>query len=344
MHMKAGWAGVFLAAVMVLVLTAPAVAQDEQPEIGVWKRDFEIGVNVLQSSYSQNWNGGEKGSIVWAGIFNGNMEKHLSEKTFWRNTLKLAYGQTHNQERNADGSLYWKRPDKTNDLIDFESIMIRTLDGYIDPFVAFNFTSMFEDLTDTDQRALKFNPMTFKETVGLSREFIGEENRSLLMRLGAAFIQNSREYFPNAFPDLTTEKVSSTELAAELVTHYKAKTMNDKVDWESKLTLSLPFVYSGKSVFEDDLSQAQLSVLPDDIANFTTVMDVDWENTFATQLTSLLGVKFFVRWVYDKYDNTVGPVVDDSGNLVNEATVQQAIRKAGQFQQTLALAFSYKFN
>ena len=55
-------------------------------------------------------------------------------------------------------------------------------------------------------------------------------------------------------------------------------------------------------------------------------------------------MKLFVRWVYDKYDNTVTPVVDDDGNLINEADVTQAIRLAGQFKQTLALGFGYTFN
>ncbi len=56
----------------------------------------------------------------------------------------------------------------------------------------------------------------------------------------------------------------------------------------------------------------------------------------------MISVKLFVRWVYDKYDNTVSPVVED-GNLVNAADVHKAIRKAGQFKQTMALGLTYKF-
>ena len=55
-------------------------------------------------------------------------------------------------------------------------------------------------------------------------------------------------------------------------------------------------------------------------------------------------MKLFLRWVYDKYDNTVKPVVDEDGGLVNEDDVHQAIRKGGQFKQTLALGFGYTFN
>jgi len=54
-------------------------------------------------------------------------------------------------------------------------------------------------------------------------------------------------------------------------------------------------------------------------------------------------VSLFLRWVYDKYDSTVSPVVED-GVLVNEADVHRAIRTAGQFKQTMALGFGYTFN
>jgi adenylosuccinate synthase len=32
---------------------------------------------------------------------------------------------------------------------------------------------------------------------------------------------------------------------------------------------------------------------------------------FTTNITRLISVKLFVRWVYDKYDNTVKPVYED---------------------------------
>jgi hypothetical protein len=50
-----------------------------------------------------------------------------------------------------------------------------------------------------------------------------------------------------------------------------------------------------------------------------------------------------VRWVYDKYDNSVKPALDASGNLTDPTGVEAAIRKAGQFKQTLALGLTYRF-
>lgn len=335
--------GVRLALAMVLVICGvlPVAAQDAAAPTG-WQKEIKVGLNLLQSSYSQNWNGGEKGSVVWNGNLDARFERQFSETANWRNTLKLAYGQTHQQERNDAGELFWQKPDKTDDIIDLESFFRWTMSSGWDPYAAVRFTSLFEDLTDAEGRALNFNPMTFKESVGISRKFIDTENRKLLTRLGVSFIQNSREYFLAPSPDDATESTTSSEVGAEWITEYKVGALNERVDWESTLSLSLPFSYSGKSIFEDGFNSA--APLPDDIASYTTTLDVDWENTFTANITKVISVKLFVRWVYDKYDNTVKPVVDDSNNLVNEADVRQAIRRAGQFKQTLALGFGYTFN
>ncbi len=323
-----------------LLVATSALAADEAP-IGVWRHKVDVSVNLLQSNYSDNWNGGDKGSVVWSGVIDANLEKQFSESMNWRNTLNLAYGQTHSQERDGSGNLYWKRPDKTTDNVEFESLLRWTTGGGWDPFVAFGFKSLFEDLTADPNRPLTLNPLEFKESVGISRQLIATDKRSLLVRLGAAFSQNSRKYYPNAAPDDATETVTSTEAAAEMITEYKVAALDGRVDWASKLTLSLPLDYSGKSVFEDDMVPD--GSLPDDIADYTTAMDVDFDNTFTTHVTKVISVVFAVRWVYDKYDNTVKPVVDDSGALTNADLVSRAIRKAGQFKQTMALGIGYSF-
>jgi hypothetical protein len=48
-------------------------------------------------------------------------------------------------------------------------------------------------------------------------------------------------------------------------------------------------------------------------------------------------------FIYDKYDNSVVPLVDDQGNLTNGDDVQAAVRKAGQFKQTLGISLSWSF-
>jgi len=339
------WGAVWLALVLLTGMAGVAAAQDEAdegPPIGVWQKEIGISLNILQSAYSNNWNGGDKGSAVWNGQFSARLEKQYTEKTNWRNILKLAYGQTHSQERNESGELYWKRPDKTDDIIDLESMFRWTLGKHWDPYVSFRFQSMFEDLSDMEERALTFNPLTFKESVGLSRTFFKQDERELMTRLGLALIQNSRKYFIAPSPVEDIQREATYEAAAEWITEYRVGALDGRVDWESKLSLILPFVYSGKSTFEDGFNT--VDPLPDDVASYSTTMDVDFENTFTANITKVISVKLYIRWVFDKFDNTVGPVVDENNDLVNEAAVHQAIRKAGQFKQTLALGFGYKWN
>ncbi len=342
------WLGGFaLIMILSISLVVPAMAEDEEKDlmIGIWQKDVTLGLNILQSSYSKNWNGGEKGSVVWTGNLDARFEKQFSEVSNWRNTLKLAYGQTHNQDFDGNNNLYWQKPDKTDDIIDFESLYRYTTKSGWDPFAAFNFTSMFEDLSDVHGRSQNFNPLTFKESIGVSRSWINTEKRQLMTRLGIAFIQNSRSFFTDDPLSLDTFSEGSSEVAAELITEYMVVgALDGKVDWESKLTLSQPFAYSGKSTFEDNLSVIASSALPSDIADYTTALDVDWENTFTANITSVISVKLFVRWVYDKYDNSVAPSLNEAGDgFANGADVGSAIRTAGQFKQTLALGFTYKF-
>ena len=339
------WGALGLAMVLVAGFAGVATAQDEAEEestIGFWQKEIDVSLNILQSSYTNNWNGGDKGSAVWNGQFNARLEKQFTEKTNWRNILKLAYGQTHSQERDANGDLYWKRPDKTDDIIDFDSMFRWTVGKNWDPYVSFHFQSMFEDLSDMEERALTFNPLTFKEAVGISRTFFKEDERELMTRVGVALIQNSRKYYIAPSPVEDIQRESTQEAAAEWITEYRVGALDGRVDWESKLSFILPFVYSSKSTFEDGFNT--IDPLPDDIAGYTTTVDVDFENTFTANITKVISVKLYLRWVFDKYDNSVGPVVDENNDLVNETAVHQAIRKSGQFKQTLALGFGYKWN
>jgi hypothetical protein len=334
---------VLLVAAITMSTVLPAwAAEKEETPIGVWQKEVKFGLNILQSSYSTNWNGGEKSSAVWTGTLDARYEKQFSKTSNWRNTLKLAYGQTHNQERDAQGKLFWKKPDKTEDIIDFESIYRWTTASGWDPYASFTFKSLFQDLTDIQGRELSFNPKSFKESFGVSRTFIKKEKQTLTSRVGVAFIQHSRKYFQDDLPSTATGSKSSNSVGIDWITDYKAIVLNDRVTWESKLTVTLPTTYSGEAAFKDGFNSVE--ALPDDIASYTTTVDTDWENTFTTNITKMISVQLYLRWVYDKYDNSVAPVVDDDGNLVNEADVQQAIRKAGQFKQTLALGIGYTFN
>jgi hypothetical protein len=319
-------------------------------EIGKFYPSLEGGINLTQSAYSDNWVGGDKGSIVWTAILNGLLENQLSEKVNWWNQLKLAFGQTHTQDVDANEprTRFWEKPEKSTDLIDYETIFRFTLDGPLDPFVAGRFESQFQDASDPLGRNLVLNPLRFKEGVGVARKFIDEEERQLLSRLGFSLRQGVRRIFVSSTDPMNTdtETESETDGGIEWVTDYKTRILEDRVSWTSKLTVYQPVFYSGKSDLEDVAEDALRDVgLDPDVADFTTEIEFDFENIFTTQITKLISVNLYTRWLYDKYDNSVVPSVNDDGTIDEDgaASIRGAIRKSGQFKQTLSIGVTYRF-
>jgi hypothetical protein len=342
-----GAALLLLTAAMV-ALSAAAFAEEQEErvlQVGKWYPTLESGINITQSSYSDNWAGGDKGSIVWSWILNGTLENQLSEKVNWFNQLKLAYGQTHQQVVEEGGDRAWDTPEKSTDLIDFETIARFTLGGFVDPYASGRFESQFQDASDVYGRNLTLNPLKFKESAGVAKQFIDEEERSLLSRLGFSFRQSARKQFLEDDPkDDATETKSTNDGGFELVTDYKTKIMGDRVSWTSKLGFYQPVFFSGKDELEDQTAESLAAAgLDPDIADFTTTMDIDWENIFTTQITKLISVNLYTRWIYDKYDNSVLPVLKDDGTLAKAGVVKAAVRKSGQFKQTLGIGVTYRF-
>jgi hypothetical protein len=124
----------------------------------------------------------------------------------------------------------------------------------------------------------------------------------------------------------------------------KAAILQKRVAWTSKLSIYQPFFYSGKQALKN-LTPEQLASarLDPDVATFTTSLSADWENIFTTQVTKLISVNLYTRWLYDKYDNSVKPVVDPAGDISNADAVRGAVRKAGQFKETLSIGVTYRF-
>lgn len=313
-------------------------------EVGRWYPSVEAGLNIAQSSYSENWAGGDKGSVVWAAIVNASAENQIHRKLNWNNTLKLAYGQTHQQRVESDGSRAWDSPDKSTDLLDLESIARFTLGGFVDPFASVRFESQFQDASDPDGRILALNPIRFKESAGIARKFVDREEQALLSRLGLTLRQTARRLYSGPAPDDATTTETSNDGGLEWVTDAKRRFFDKRIAWTSKLSLYKPFFYSGKDELEDlPLDELEAANLDRDVADYSTAIDVDFENIFSSEITKLISVNLYTRWVYDKYDNSVLPILGSGGGLENGAVLRQAIRKSGQFKQTLSIGLTYRF-
>lgn len=320
--------------------------------VGQWYPVLEGGVNLTQSSYSDNWSGGDKGSIVWSAILNGLLENQVDPKLNWTSTLKLAYGQTHQQRQDQDGSRTWDRPEKSTDLIDLESIARFTLGGFVDPFASARLESQFQDASDPNGRTLSFNPIKLQETAGIAKKFIDKEDEQFLSRLGFSFRQHIRKQFlvaPTSSPDPpATDKASETEMTndggLEWVTDYKTNLLEDRVTWTAKLRVFQPVFYSAQDDFDMVSAEEWLAAgIDPDVVDFNMSPDLDLENIFSTQITKIISVNLYLRWLYDKYDNSVAPKFNEEGELTNPADIRTATRLAGQFKQTLSIGLTYRF-
>ena len=154
-----------------------------------WEIDSDIMVNLTQSQFSDNWNGSELSNITWAATMNNTAQKQLAEWLKNKNTLKLAFGQTHLQKENAAGdSVFWEAPQKSTDQIAFESLMQFTLKSFVDPYLSLRADSQFLDETGTE--TLLVNPVLFTESAGIMKTIIDAEKTKLNVRLGGAVREN----------------------------------------------------------------------------------------------------------------------------------------------------------
>jgi hypothetical protein len=335
-----------LAFALTSVALAEEAKKDEKKEliVGRWYPSLEAGINFTQGTYTDNWAGGDKGSIVWALIANGSVESQLNTKINWRNTLKLAFGQTHQQKADASGDRYWETPQKSTDLIDFESLSRLTLGAFVDPFASLAFQSQFQDGSDSFGRKLAFNPMQFKESAGIARKFLGEEDRALLSRVGFTFRQNSRKSFTAAPPEVSTKSDGTNDGGIEWVTDSKWKILEKRVSWNSKLTVYQPVFYSGKQDLKDlPIPFLEANRIDPDVAKLSTRVSTDWENIWSSQITKMISVGLYTRLIYDVYDNSVKPLATSEGGISNPEAIRSAIRKAGQFKETLSIGVTYRF-
>jgi hypothetical protein len=271
-----------------------------------WKIESNIGLSMNQNSYSDNWAGDEKGSISWVSNFDFLAEKQLSPKFLNKNTLKLAFGQTHNQYvEEESGDKKWAKPDKSTDDIDLESILFFTLGAYVDPYVSGRLESQFLDESIVNETKI-FNPNLLTESVGIAKFFIKEETRELTARFGASFKQhiNSHEDIDN-----------TSDGGLELVIDYKTPLAQDVINYTSKFNLYKALYYSEADAVEGT-----------DFEDAWQAPRINWDNQLTAALTSLININFNFNLIYNETD------IDPEGMINDEI----------QYKQTLALGLSYK--
>ena len=281
---------------VVMIVAAGLMAED-------WNMAADLSLTMNQNTYSDNWAGEEKGSISW--VFNANFlaEKQLTVKVHNKNTLKLAFGQTHTQMLDELGEKYWAKPDKSTDLVDFESMFRFTLGAFVDPFASFRDETQFLDESGYETEI--FNPNIFTETFGIVKVFIKDDTQEFSTRLGGAF----KQYFDRHLDDNTNDG------GVEFVGEYRKPFAENIIKYSTTLNLYKPIVYSESESLEgqeneDDWKQVRM----------------DWQHDIDISLTKLINLKLFVQLVYNKTD------LDINGEALDEI----------QFKETLGLGLNYK--
>ena len=181
--------------VMLLTCAGMSAADPTKPDsVGPWKYSAIAGINLSQSTYSTNWSGGDKGTIAWVVNTDFTAKRQFSPTFNLSNLLQLAYGQTTQQSKDANGNLHWDVPDKSSDLIAFESVGRFTLQSFADPYFALRLDTQFRDL-DNPLGELNFNPIKVKESVGLARVLSKSEDAETITRLGFGLRQTFAQTF-----------------------------------------------------------------------------------------------------------------------------------------------------
>jgi hypothetical protein len=320
-----------LAPLLGAILAGPAGAADPPNplEPGPWKLASTAALTLTQSSFSNNWSGGDQGSIVWVLGTDSNAERQFSTAFNSSNHLVVAYGQT-SQQRPKDApqqnQLMWEAPEKSTDKIEFESVERWTLQTFVDPFLALRFDSQFLDLGSDPtplRRGLKLNPVRLKETAGIARLLFKTEDSEGISRLGFGV----RQTFAQAFQDSTDRKnrITANDGGFEWQTNITKPILEKKVLYKGQLLLFQPLFYSKANELKKNVPAAK---------DYWRTINVDFQNTFNAAITKYLGVNLFAQFAYAKFDA--------AADVTNPRDVHLKTRKAGQFKETLSLALTYR--
>jgi len=290
---------ILFTAASIIVATISVHAQ--QP----WEYSIDANMLTTQNSYSDNWDGGESGSMIWVMNANLTAKKMFSEMLTNRTSLKLSFGQTHNQDAETKK---WAGPEKSTDLIDLESVLLFDFNLGLSPFLAGRFESEFLDVSDKRNKR-NFNPMRFTESIGASRTFIEKEKRGFTARAGFAVRQLiDRDVIIDSVLR-TKETQSEYDGGLEMVSELTSPLAKERINLTSKLILYKALFYSQSD---------ELQGLPNQ--DYWKMVDVSWENIFTANITKYLIVNLYLQWLYDK-----------------------EISKGGRLKQTLSLGLTYKF-
>lgn len=268
-----------------------------------WHNNYLIGFDANQLSLNSNWKEGGKGNFTWK-IYSRIESKYVRKRIEVLNTLYLAFGQISVQENEQ-----WHAPEKSNDVIDFDSVIRLTMEKYIDPYFAISFDTQFQKGYNSKTKELvsKFaNPFKLSQTAGITRNIIKKKKFKLTSRLGygAKEIVAANPEFRKLWTGDET-KWMKIDGGFEWYTEVQSNFISN-VKWKNKLKF-FQAIFSSISPGKDPKKNWQK-------------LDIYWEQLFTAQLTKYVQFNVVTKFLYDR---------DTS--------------KGGQFLENASLGLSYNF-
>jgi len=331
-------------------IASPSLAEDVPDSImyapGPWKFGAIIGANLAQSSFSDNWKGGDRGSFVWVANSDLTLERQFTHHFNLSNRLQAAYGQTAQQlpDPNNPKLRVWDRPQKSTDVLALETLGRFTLDKLLDPFFSIRGETQFVDESSPIGQ-IRFNPVTLKETAGVARVFEKTDDREVMSRIGFGFRQTIARSFTDPVAK-TKASFTATDGGIDWQTTVTRPILKKRVLYKGSLGVFKPFFYSKSEELEGfdalaDSAAAANGTTHGAVADYWKQFDVNFQSTWTAQITKLLSVNLYVQWVYDKYDAAANVDLAQPFDVLS-AELDRNIRKRGQFKETLAIGLTYR--
>ncbi len=270
-----------LIVLLAVSISAAAIAQDDTSKVSTKTVIFDF--TTTQTSYSNSWVGGEAGSANWVANLNAATSNYLSPKFELRSRLKLSFGQTLTQNSESKD---WSRPQKSTDLIDFETVGSIQTSWFVNPYVAFRAETQFYDGRNSHKK-LFLSPLKLTESAGGTRKFYEKDKDFITSRLGLGIRQIITKYISDTVL-LTTESETSSDAGIESVTEADLP-LHKNIRYNGKLSLFKALAYS-KS---DDVKGTPAE-------NYWKAVDVNLENSFNAAITKIMTVNLYLQLLYDK--------------------------------------------
>jgi hypothetical protein len=297
----------FLLAVLALFATSAFAAQNvDSIALKQWKIQWESGLGITQSAYSDNWVGGEAGSLIWAAGIRAKAERQYTMNWYHGNELSLAFGQTHSQNKETKK---WAPPQKSTDKIRYDGILRYTRGWLVDPYLGLTFESQFLDAADPHKKRY-VNPIELTEATGVARTLVNKPDKTMLVsRIGVALKQRMVAFTDPADSSKTLHETTNNG-GVEWVTELGLGSAKSRYSFNSRLTLFQALIHDRSGGIPNAPKENDDWKAP----------TVNWDNVLRANVTSILQVTLAWQWLYEK-----------------------PVSKAGRFKETLTLGLAYKF-